>query len=226
MTLVEVNLERYHGFWVRPVGQGGRGDRLIINETDYAALSIGPDDVVLDVGANIGTFAKRAALAGARVISYEPDPDNFELLQLNTTGLDVVARRAAVVGTGAQSEATFYRANHPDWPMMHSTQARRGRTDTITVAAACFATVVAALQPTVVKIDIEGGEYELLDDLVPWPSSVRELAVEFHYGRKRWRELAGWVLAQWHAQGAVFLREPVLGKRWSEVAVMTRGGTT
>jgi FkbM family methyltransferase len=43
-----------------------------------------PGDVVLDCGANVGTFAKFALEAGARtVVAIEPAPDNLECLRRN-----------------------------------------------------------------------------------------------------------------------------------------------
>src|SRR5262245_25155027 len=58
--------------------------------------------VAVDIGANIGAFALRAALLGAhRVIAYEPEDENFEYLRKNIEahpglGAAVVAVQAAV----------------------------------------------------------------------------------------------------------------------------------
>lgn len=40
--------------------------------------------VVVDVGAHIGAFALASAERGARVLTFEPDPENFALLMDNT----------------------------------------------------------------------------------------------------------------------------------------------
>jgi FkbM family methyltransferase len=45
---------------------------------------LGPDDIVLDIGAHIGSFALQALRMGAGVVhGYEPDADNFRLLTHN-----------------------------------------------------------------------------------------------------------------------------------------------
>jgi FkbM family methyltransferase len=44
---------------------------------------IGPDDIVVDIGANIGIFSLFAAHRGATVYSVEPDEHNFRLLCSN-----------------------------------------------------------------------------------------------------------------------------------------------
>lgn len=63
-------------------------------------LSIGDNDVVVDIGANNGVFTLYAASTTRNMVyAFEPAPRNFEILQRNITenGLKhVVARRAAV----------------------------------------------------------------------------------------------------------------------------------
>jgi len=45
---------------------------------------IAPGDVVVDVGACVGTFTFKAMMEGAsKVIAFEPAPDNFEILRKN-----------------------------------------------------------------------------------------------------------------------------------------------
>lgn len=44
---------------------------------------VGHGDTVMDIGANIGGFTVQAARRGARVIAFEPFPENFEALERN-----------------------------------------------------------------------------------------------------------------------------------------------
>src|SRR3989454_12524003 len=55
----------------------------IFFQGDYRTLTIRPDDIVLDAGANAGVFSIWAALRCRRVISVEPAPETFYLLKLN-----------------------------------------------------------------------------------------------------------------------------------------------
>lgn len=70
-------------FEVRP-----RTNDLDLLSTKHEPLTkqwfqVGPDDVVVDVGAHIGRYALPAAKKGAKVIAVEPEPSNFLLLQKN-----------------------------------------------------------------------------------------------------------------------------------------------
>src|SRR4029078_12849095 len=52
---------------------------------DYFGYRVTPGDIVVDIGANIGTFSVYAAkVCGAsRVFSFEPFPDNYRMLLRN-----------------------------------------------------------------------------------------------------------------------------------------------
>ena len=53
-------------------------------ETLAWALSLGPDDVLFDVGANMGLFTVIAAkVSGAQVFAFEPESQNYSLLNKN-----------------------------------------------------------------------------------------------------------------------------------------------
>ena len=56
------------------------------HETSLILELLQPGDTFLDVGANIGYFSILAAAAvgdAGHVIAYEPDPENYRLLQTN-----------------------------------------------------------------------------------------------------------------------------------------------
>jgi FkbM family methyltransferase len=57
----------------------------IANDYQRPGFQIRAQDVVVDIGAQIGVFTVRAATAapGVRVVSFEPFPDNYRLLQAN-----------------------------------------------------------------------------------------------------------------------------------------------
>jgi FkbM family methyltransferase len=172
----------------------------------YDPLDVGAGDLVLDVGLNIGAFAYRAAQRGARVVGYEPEPDNARLARVNTAGLNVEVREAAVVGDDQDDVVTLY-LNPGRNRGAHTTAVREGDTGIrraalldpdpfkekapavgqVQVKAVAWGDVLAEAPWTVIKIDIEGGEYEL--DYALLPGTVRALAVELHTDRQRWREV-------------------------------------
>ena len=65
-----------------------------------AGLVIESDDVWLDLGGNIGTFALFALATGAKVVSVEPEPENASLLRKN------LAANGTTFGNGLSKHPT------------------------------------------------------------------------------------------------------------------------
>jgi len=169
--------KEYKGFTIR----SGTYDDYIVREiSSYKSLEITPEDVVLDIGANIGTFSRTALLAGARrVISVEPDPENFELLQINAPEADKFCM--AVVAPGDQRVGVTLYKNRGINKGLHSTVPTKGR-DMIMVPTIGW-DYLMSLGPTKVKIDCEGAEYIFLDPTRLNPT-IKGLIIEYNLSRK------------------------------------------
>lgn len=89
---------------------GGYTDDSIYQKGDVV---IKPGDRVLDIGANIGIFARFAADRGAsKIYSFEPVQENFQLLSLNRPE-QCEAHRLAISNTDNQSINIAYKADAP-----------------------------------------------------------------------------------------------------------------
>ena len=178
-------LDMHHtGLFVR---RGIPADPYIINEVPtYAALAVGPDDTVLDLGANIGAMSHRFLSDGAKhVISVEPFPDNIDMLRRNLSSFDssrYTILEAAVAGRESGQVMTLYT---PDTNfgmisvMKHDIDYAR-LTGEIQVFTVKFDELVVQYQPTIIKCDVEGAEMNFVSDLVALPDSVKQLAIEWH----------------------------------------------
>jgi len=132
--------------------------------------------IVLDIGGNIGGFARYAALNGAKlVISIEPEESNYQCLQANTAGLNVICLRGCLdrgtgftkiyLTTGINSGAT-------------SQTPRRGRFEQ-SVPKIDADSILRKYSPESVKMDCEGAEYNI-GRADCWPLSVRNVCCEIH----------------------------------------------
>jgi len=157
------------------VCRGGTRDWDVIHELlfahsyerAFARLSAGSGPTnVLDLGGNIGLFSLLAARANpsATIHVFEPGPQNLQLLEVNRLlnpdlGERIHIRREAVSGNSGTAKWFFDDAN-PGGSSLFAT-AGSG----IDVQLRAFAQIVESLPDPIglVKIDIEGAEYEVLE---------------------------------------------------------------
>ena len=173
------------------------GDKLIVRENlgptnqYHREVPLLPNDIVLDLGAHIGAYTVYAAGRVAQVISVEPEPSNFRVLTRNTKHLENVriVNAAGVGGTGGSKTTLYVNGRAGGNSGANSLDLTRGRRK-IQVHAVPFTGLSAGV--TVIKCDIEGGEYDLLDEFADLPKTMRLVAMELHFHRRPiWRfELA------------------------------------
>jgi FkbM family methyltransferase len=184
--------------------------------------SVKAGDTVVDVGANIGWNAIRAArLAGprGRVVAVEPTPDTLEVLRRNVaaSGLGTLVVEPVAAGSAGGTRDFFVRGGvsavnslYPDSRYARVTEVLRVpvvRLDDLVEGAAA-----------VVKIDVEGAELDVLEGatrllaapgtvlIVEWDPLLQEMAG--HGGD----ELPRWLLERgWRLQAASHLAVSRLG---------------
>lgn len=160
---------------------------IILNhEYTPPGFTVGKDDVVIDIGGNIGTFALLAArdAAHGRVFTFEPNLENFELLRHNLS-INRIANVSAVraaVAAGAGSVKLFTAPQGG----FHSILSDRA------VAAEQYELVESVGLKDIfdthridrcnfLKIDCEGAEYDILYSLpIEYYERIDKVAMEFH----------------------------------------------
>jgi FkbM family methyltransferase len=135
--------------------------------------------IVLDMGANVGGFSWMAANAGAsNVYAFEPEPNTFAMLIKNMERFP--ANSYMLYNRAMTSLYDNYVGLYVGFgrgaPSTASTESRRGRR-CIPVKNENFKEFVDTIQPNTIKMDIEGGEYNIVLDI---PDSCDELALEWH----------------------------------------------
>jgi len=181
-------LERYHDVLCRDYTV----DKGVVKQCrkNYQHFNLDEKSRVVDLGANIGAFAVMCSKVPIlEYYGFEPDPDNYEVLLRNleecksTTG-----RRTWWSGVDAavtprdELRIDFYikpgtstSANRTATPTRVTRALRRITVDNVHVD------LVMSIRPTHLKMDIEGGERDILDH---WkghiPEGVREVFIEVH----------------------------------------------
>jgi len=174
-------------FRIRP----GTSDRSTIDEVFVHGIyyrdeiSIGENDIVLDIGAHIGTFSVLASKAArnGRVYSFEPDEGNFRLLMENL-GLNGIRNAHAINAAVAKKSGRlrFFLdpcANNSNSIYRPSQDAKEVAVDAISLGDFIKAHKIPRID--LLKMDCEGAEYEIMlncpKEII---GKIRRIAMECH----------------------------------------------
>lgn len=185
----------------------------------YKSCPIPQGATVLDIGGHIGTFSTWAVEQGAgRVVAYEPEPDNFRMLSINTADMPVETHNKAVTSDGRDVTLNVKTSGHTGG---HSILFNGPTRDQIIVPSERFIDIVTRVQPVVVKIDCEGAEYEF-DLPNSLPDSVRFVTMEIHLNRKDLRNEKAPALIDGFKNWTALKEPKITPKGWQAIAVWSR----
>jgi FkbM family methyltransferase len=141
-------------------------------ETALVLAALQPGDVFVDVGANIGYYPVIAAGnvgPGGAILAFEPDPDNFRLLEenLRLNGCDQVATafRAGLADTAGPGHLYLSEDNAGDHQIFATGGDRRSLAVTLHNGADFLRSRVTRLD--LLKVDVQGAEYAVMAGLLP-----------------------------------------------------------
>ena len=138
-------------------------------EGEYESHHDGVGLNILDIGGNVGSFALWAELRwpGSVINSYEPNPGTFAFFKRNTAGHSGITGHNAALFPGVKAREPFFSRYDGDGEAGLASYA----TDTFRAGVVKPAFEVDVVDPVnlasadIVKIDIEGGEADVLAHL-------------------------------------------------------------
>jgi FkbM family methyltransferase len=157
-------------FWIPAGSQYTLPFNLAEQELDLYAfgdLRVRPGDVVLDCGANVGAYTRRALDAGATlVVAIEPLPENLTCLRRNFA-TEIAAGRVILVPKGVWNHEEFLEihVNSGSTAAASVVMGRGEREMTVKVPLTTIDQLVQDLkleQVDFIKMDIEGAETNAL----------------------------------------------------------------
>lgn len=163
----------------------------------------GEDELVIDIGAHIGTFAWmwRRRNPNARIVCVEANPDNWEVLAANCGDWATVKRGAcaydrsfqlmnSICPEGVATGGSFLA------PFGFATPDTRYRVDQRQIPAFTLEELCDGETIHLLKLDCEGSEFQILAGTSLLPKT--RLVVGEYHGREHWeRERGNWFGPQW-----------------------------
>lgn len=151
---------------------------VLIKRKEYLFPNFSPK-VVFDIGANIGVTAVILAniYPHAKIHSFEPESENFALLQMNTEKYPNVVRHNCALGNKS-GEFSMFHSEDPNNLGGFSTHILGPKN--MKIRAVRMATICEEFgEPELIKIDCEGAEYDILTD-IPKIEKVKWITGELH----------------------------------------------
>lgn len=251
---VQTEIERLtigdHRLWVRASADAQQWDVRIVTPIlagdEYELQPIKRDShevrTVIDIGGHVGAFALKIKRLwpNARVIGVEPDPIGAQLYRINTRELaEVHVIEAAVVGKARRHELTLHRngrepanaaSNYVREVARDLTAKALAREDDGDIAVVSGVSIVEILeeyrvdQVDILKVDCEGAESEVLEDLHTqgWFPRIRWLRGEWHFEESISRIRA----AVEHTHVLTVYTPPASARSWNGFFLAHRRGDT
>ncbi len=172
-----------HPIYLRPRTSDVHTFREIFLRNEYSISVPGKTQVIIDAGANIGFttlfFTKR--YPAAKILSLEPDRDNFELLKKNTSHYtNITPIQSALWNKEGFIEVTDKGYGVRGFMVEESPSSESDNSMPSTTMAALL-TKFSITSIDILKMDIEGSEKEVFSlDIEKWLPITKCLVIELH----------------------------------------------
>lgn len=135
---------------------------------------------VIDLGAQIGSFSVLAALRGARVYAYEPEKENYALLEENTKGHTITCYNKAV-GAKRGKQKLYIHPSNTGSNSIQLIEPDFSKEKYQEVEVVTFDDVIKDIDYCFfLKVDIEGAEVEILPRILEHHKKIKAVAMEVH----------------------------------------------
>jgi FkbM family methyltransferase len=158
----------------------------IFVQHDYAFKPTSERPLVVDCGANIGIAMLyfKNYYPQARLLCFEPNPHAYALLEKNKThnNLSDVSLYSIAL-SNFEGETQFFIHNNADI-LQSSLDEKRGGSTVINCQVHKLSSYLKEFESVdLIKIDVEGSEWDIIDDLVSSGTlaKVQRLIVEYHH---------------------------------------------
>ena len=180
---------------------------------EMTAIKLLPEDVVCDIGAYTGEFAMIACRSGVKECrSYEPTPESYEVLK-KYKNINLKIFNEAVVGDDTKLTKLYISKGIG---VTNSLVASSAKKKEVEVACAKYDDIIKDC--SVVKLDIEGGEYNIPQII---QDHIRVYIIDFHKikfdkDELTWIERSNKIVDELESKGYKCIIKPDWANGWTQ----------
>lgn len=164
-------------------------DALAIHEIwkshSYDEVEIKKGDIVVDIGAHVGGYAVLAAKHGADVVAYEAEPQTYALLMKNLKMNNCESVKSYNIAVSSKNGQLIFYADNKDtilnsiYYYPHSSSSKEIKVPSVSLHELFVRNKLKRID--VLKIDVEGAEYDILLSALPEDlRKIRAIIMEYH----------------------------------------------
>lgn len=127
----------------------------------FVLHALRPDELFVDIGANVGVYTVLAGAVGARSVAFEPVPDTYRDLLANLA-INDLGERAEARNEGLGRAPGTLRFTTGEGPVNHVVGENEASSNTLELPVVTLDAALGDRTPTLMKIDVEGFETEVL----------------------------------------------------------------
>jgi len=157
----------------------------IFEKREYQFLSKNNQPKIIDCGANIGMSVLffKMLYPNSSILAFEPNPQAFEMLVKNIEENNL--RNVTTINAALSNKnglISFYQSNEPD-SLRGSTNSVRGGKNKYQVKTIKLSSYIDDFDIDLIKMDVEGSEWEVLDDLKEADKlrKCKQYLIEYHH---------------------------------------------
>ena len=205
MKTVRINNSRLKNFFAI---QSDKSDKPFLNNMrECRSIKLYQTDIVADIGAYIGEYSIHCINSGVeKVFSYEPTPNTFKILSKNKRG-NMEIKNVAVVGDNRKTAILNISKG-----IGVTNSIAKAHKKSYTIEVPCIRYEDAIKDATIVKIDVEGAEYDY-NIIQP---QLRAIILEFHPRTDiNWKSRTIEIMKQINRAGFKTIIEPTFQSGWN-----------
>jgi FkbM family methyltransferase len=157
---------------------------FFLNSYDHGDCKVMPNDIVFDVGGNIGLFSYYSICKNARKVYYfEPSNKMFEIATSNLNSFDNIVFENVAVSDSTGTTDFFYNSEFPGLSTMDSLNsgvANRTQCNSVNIMDYLLKNGIENID--YLKLDCEGSEYQIFEALSfdYLSNHIHKIAIEYH----------------------------------------------